>query len=403
MVHPAAGDRRVMPGRHLQPIVGVSAASERAGEVTKRSRVYQLKIRGVASDLVRAPSDRPCRAYSRRRRCAAPGPALPAPGSALARPARRPRAVPSGQLPQIRQAYSASGVANVARHPLVQQLLRPIHIPTKALVTGSAPNRGQGLRRRTNATRRVFGARRACLRLAHARARCRFRSVWYRRMNRAWTWVPCRRRGTARRSAARRLDYPLPKASAIRTSRSFLTSASGRGSSTGKCSDPLVEVYAAVSSASWGMHRPAVRQVAEVVLEGREPRDGLASQLERGHPVGDALLRLRDDGHDGVPQGCQRGPLRFVEGGEVLVDRVGRRHLTRSSIRYHRRAPPTATCAGLPALLPILCCTRRRHDRAVGGMLHAARFPGHAASHLPRHFGNLRIPGTIMAWPAVTR
>ena len=38
-------------------IVGVSAAHDRAGEVTKRPRVYQLKIRGVASDLVRAEFD----------------------------------------------------------------------------------------------------------------------------------------------------------------------------------------------------------------------------------------------------------------------------------------------------------------------------------------------------------
>ena len=56
-VHPAAGDRRVMPGRRCQPIVGVSPAHERGGEVTNRPRVYQLKIRGVASDLVRAEFD----------------------------------------------------------------------------------------------------------------------------------------------------------------------------------------------------------------------------------------------------------------------------------------------------------------------------------------------------------
>jgi len=43
-----------MPRRHPQPIVGVSATHERAGEVTKSPRVYELKIRGVASDLVRA-------------------------------------------------------------------------------------------------------------------------------------------------------------------------------------------------------------------------------------------------------------------------------------------------------------------------------------------------------------
>ena len=56
-VHPAAGDRRVMPGRRCRPIVGVSAAHEKAGEVTERPRVYELKIRGVASDLVRAEFD----------------------------------------------------------------------------------------------------------------------------------------------------------------------------------------------------------------------------------------------------------------------------------------------------------------------------------------------------------
>jgi len=46
-----------MPGRHPQPIVGLSATHERAGEVTKRPSAYELKIRGVASDLVRAEFD----------------------------------------------------------------------------------------------------------------------------------------------------------------------------------------------------------------------------------------------------------------------------------------------------------------------------------------------------------
>ena len=46
-----------MPGRHRQPIVGLNAALRKAGEVTKRPRVYELKIRGVASDLVRAEFD----------------------------------------------------------------------------------------------------------------------------------------------------------------------------------------------------------------------------------------------------------------------------------------------------------------------------------------------------------
>jgi len=46
-----------MPGRHPQPRVGVSATHERAGEVTKRPRAYEIKIRGVASDLIRAEFD----------------------------------------------------------------------------------------------------------------------------------------------------------------------------------------------------------------------------------------------------------------------------------------------------------------------------------------------------------
>ena len=45
-----------MPGRHPQPTVGMTAHRE-AGDVTKRPRVYELKIRGVASDLVRAEFD----------------------------------------------------------------------------------------------------------------------------------------------------------------------------------------------------------------------------------------------------------------------------------------------------------------------------------------------------------
>jgi|GEM_PF-1249684 len=45
-----------MPGRHRQPIVDLSAA-RKAGEVTKRLGVYELKIRGVASDVVRAEFD----------------------------------------------------------------------------------------------------------------------------------------------------------------------------------------------------------------------------------------------------------------------------------------------------------------------------------------------------------
>ena len=46
-----------MPGWHPQPIVGLSATYRRAGAVTKPPRAYEIKIRGVASDLVRAEFD----------------------------------------------------------------------------------------------------------------------------------------------------------------------------------------------------------------------------------------------------------------------------------------------------------------------------------------------------------
>jgi hypothetical protein len=47
----------VMPRRRPQPILGVSATHERAGDVTKRPRVYEIKFRGAASDVVRAEFD----------------------------------------------------------------------------------------------------------------------------------------------------------------------------------------------------------------------------------------------------------------------------------------------------------------------------------------------------------
>ena len=47
----------MMPSGHARPRVGTRATHKRAGEVTKRPRVYEIKIRGVASDLVRAEFD----------------------------------------------------------------------------------------------------------------------------------------------------------------------------------------------------------------------------------------------------------------------------------------------------------------------------------------------------------
>jgi hypothetical protein len=46
-----------MPGCHPQPIVGLSVTYQRAGAVTKRPRAYEIKIRGVASGVVRAEFD----------------------------------------------------------------------------------------------------------------------------------------------------------------------------------------------------------------------------------------------------------------------------------------------------------------------------------------------------------
>ena len=47
----------MMPGTIPQPKLSISATHARAGEVTKRPGVYEVKIRGVASDLVRAEFD----------------------------------------------------------------------------------------------------------------------------------------------------------------------------------------------------------------------------------------------------------------------------------------------------------------------------------------------------------
>ena len=62
------------------------------------------------------------RIRSRRRRCAAPRPALPAPGSALRRPARRARAVPSpgGTSDHISSSSTPAGTArsHLPRLPL---------------------------------------------------------------------------------------------------------------------------------------------------------------------------------------------------------------------------------------------------------------------------------------------
>lgn len=46
-----------MSGEPLRPSVGMSTHAGRAGDVTKRPRVYEITIRGAASGLVRAEFD----------------------------------------------------------------------------------------------------------------------------------------------------------------------------------------------------------------------------------------------------------------------------------------------------------------------------------------------------------
>jgi hypothetical protein len=48
-----------------------------------------------------------------------------------------------------------------------------------------------------------------------------------------------------------------------------------------------------------------------MILEGREPGDGLAPKLERRHPVEDPLIFIGNDRHDRVPELRQGAPLRF--------------------------------------------------------------------------------------------
>ena len=58
--HDSPGRGSICPGDARDLLTaqsGSKADTEGAGEVTKRPRVYELKIRGVASDLVRAEFD----------------------------------------------------------------------------------------------------------------------------------------------------------------------------------------------------------------------------------------------------------------------------------------------------------------------------------------------------------
>jgi len=67
-------------------------------------------------------------------------------------------------------------------------------------------------------------------------------------------------------------------------------------------------------------HRSAVRQIREVVLEGREPRDHLAVQPERRHAIGDDFVGIREYLADRLPQFLQRCALRLVDLRQVVID-----------------------------------------------------------------------------------
>jgi hypothetical protein len=61
-------------------------------------------------------------------------------------------------------------------------------------------------------------------------------------------------------------------------------------------------------------------QIAEVVLERREPRDDLAVDSERGHAVGNALLGIGNNVKDRPTQMLQGGALSRIERLEIVVD-----------------------------------------------------------------------------------
>src|SRR5437763_16983229 len=75
-------------------------------------------------------------------------------------------------------------------------------------------------------------------------------------------------------------------------------------------------------------NRAAERQVAQVILERGEARDGLAVQAEGRDAIGDQLFRLRDDLEDRPTQRLKRAALGLLESPQLLVYGRGR----------HRRA-----------------------------------------------------------------
>ena len=80
-------------------------------------------------------------------------------------------------------------------------------------------------------------------------------------------------------------------------------------------------------------HRPAVRQVAQVVLEGREACDELAILSKRWHAVGDALVRVRQQLSKRSSQRLEGGTPGLLDFREIRIDRIRRHRLILSRAR----------------------------------------------------------------------
>jgi hypothetical protein len=69
--------------------------------------------------------------------------------------------------------------------------------------------------------------------------------------------------------------------------------------------------------------RTAVREIAQVILEGGKSGNRLALHLEGGTTVSDALLSIRNDFHDVAAELLERRSLGLLNPPEVVVDLSG--------------------------------------------------------------------------------
>ena len=61
-------------------------------------------------------------------------------------------------------------------------------------------------------------------------------------------------------------------------------------------------------------------QIAQVVLEGREPGNHLSLPSECWHSVGDDLIGIRNDAEDVRPELLEGGPGGLVDAAQISVD-----------------------------------------------------------------------------------